>query len=246
MLLCHFIVIFPLSLSFSFLFIFCILQRSLDSDSPVSLGGETIGRPQSEESRGYKLQVSSGGVSPVSEPDSTTDALTLLADLALGASGESPALKTNSCHAGPPPRGLPPPEGLVVGGELILIISQEHSYSGTQGLTGGPHQPSPQNVVETSAPSGPQEPLRSTDPQGRNTNSIKEANQSPGNTVAPQYPVAERRKWGSKWTRGVSRAGKTISVTRQWKDQYDFGQDSKYTNEPLVKSVLRSLHGCVD
>ncbi|KAJ8373589.1 hypothetical protein SKAU_G00041690 [Synaphobranchus kaupii] len=187
---------------------------SLNSDSPTSQGSEMIGQPQSQELRPDGHQVCPGGVSPISQSESTSacqpaDALNLLADLALGSSGDktplnlSPALKTNP--------------------------------------SGAPHQLSPQSIVETSPQSGQQEPLQCTDPLGpESTNRPEATNQSPGNAHL-QYPNCSEQ--GSEWTRNVVQVGETIHVTRLWKDKYEFGQDSKYTNEPLVKAVLRALHG---
>lgn len=243
MLLCgSFYCYFP-SVSFSF------LTESLNSGSPASPASEKICQPQSQELRPDRFQVCPGGVSSSSEPDSTTDALTLLADLALGSGGDKtqtnhrPPLKNNPSSKGRRPAKAdlplrsPAPKGLVVGGEFVSVISQEHSYSGPGGMQGF------RGFVETSPLSDPQDPLECTDPLGQeNTNNPKATSQSPSN-MPPPCPVAGRR--GSERTRSVVRVGEKICVTRQWKDKYEFGQDSKYTNEPLVKSVMRALHGWV-
>lgn len=39
--------------------------------------------------------------------------------------------------------------------------------------------------------------------------------------------------------------GGAIQVTRQWKDNYDFNLDSKFTSDPKDKTIIRALHGYV-
>ncbi|XP_064174582.1 uncharacterized protein tasor2 isoform X3 [Anguilla rostrata] len=232
---------------------------SLNSDSPASQYCAAIGQSQEFKPDGHRVSpggVCSGGGSPVPEQGSTSagqpaDALTLLADLALSSSSDnsptdlSPALESDpSARDGSPakrplPLRSPAPEGLVVSGELISIISLEHNYSAPPscmlGSMGGPRQL--QSVADTSPPSAQPGPLGQD-----NTDQLNVTSRLPGNP-SPQCPAAERRKRGSKWARDIVQVGETIRVTRPWKDEYKFGHDSKYTNEPVVKAVMRALHG---
>ncbi|XP_071008924.1 uncharacterized protein [Oncorhynchus clarkii lewisi] len=36
---------------------------------------------------------------------------------------------------------------------------------------------------------------------------------------------------------------RSVQVTRLWKENYDFNSDSKFTNDPMDKTVIRALHG---
>jgi hypothetical protein len=38
---------------------------------------------------------------------------------------------------------------------------------------------------------------------------------------------------------------RSVQVTRLWKENYDFNSDSKFTNDPMDKTVIRALHGYV-
>ncbi|XP_071374167.1 uro-adherence factor A [Centroberyx affinis] len=53
--------------------------------------------------------------------------------------------------------------------------------------------------------------------------------------------MARRRKFRHSRT-FVDKDG-SIQVTRQWKENYDFNLDSKFTNDPKDKTVVRALHG---
>ncbi|KAJ8411252.1 hypothetical protein AAFF_G00172580 [Aldrovandia affinis] len=235
----------------------------LNSDTPFSHDSETIGQLQSQGLTPDGHQVGPGGVSRVSESGPTgacqpADALTLLADLALSA--QSFSLKANASVKERKrlvkrklPLRSPTSKGLVVSGEVILVISKEHSYSLPPscmllGLTGGPHQLSLQNVVETS-PSSQREPLQHTDKNGvtpvcQEKGSKQEMTNQPSPCDLPAWhPATEGHEWGSSCTRHVVQVGETIHVTRLWKDKYEFDHDSKYTSDPLDKSVLRALHG---
>ncbi|XP_036375790.1 uncharacterized protein tasor2 isoform X2 [Megalops cyprinoides] len=195
-----------------------------------------------------------------------SDALTLLADLALGGSGDetieklTPVLGTKLSGRGrrhPHRRKLPPKssesEGLVVSGELVLVISKEHSYSLPPsclllGLSGEPLQVSPPDSTETSLPSGQQGPPQHADkddaaPLCPEERSREEVTSLPPGSAPPKHSVSVRHKRGRSWFRRVVQAGETIRVTRLWKEKYEFNHDSKYTNDPLDKTVIRALHG---
>lgn len=131
----------------------------------ISSLGDRVGRRRiSVDGKASAESVSMGASLP-------SDALSLLADLALGSSNDkvlsnleakpgqeasgSPQsvlhalLRCPSTRFKVPPRS-PFPEGLLVTGELILEISKEHSYSQPTSLLSGLSGPSPQ----VSSPSG--------------------------------------------------------------------------------------------
>ncbi|KAG7454644.1 hypothetical protein MATL_G00261920 [Megalops atlanticus] len=195
-----------------------------------------------------------------------SDALTLLADLALGGGGDetieklTPGLETKLSGRGrrhPHRRKLPlkasASGGLVVSGELVLVISKEHSYSLPPsclllGLSGEPLQVSPPDSTESSLPSGQQGPPQHADkddaaPLCPEERGREEVTSLPPGSQPPKHSVSVRRKKGRGWFRRVVQAGETIRVTRLWKEKYEFSHDSKYTNDPLDKTVIRALHG---
>ncbi|KAJ8245295.1 hypothetical protein GJAV_G00269210 [Gymnothorax javanicus] len=227
----------------------------LKRDKLASRGSEPADRPQPQELRPGELQVCSGGESPVLEPDSTSacqpaDALTLLADLALGSSSGKPpknlhialirkfmARRRRPVNENLPPRS-PAPVGLVVSGQFIPLISEEHSYAASS--THGPPKHSLQGLVETFSQG---ERVQCSEPLGQETSNAPKVTNPSRRTAPPQHPVTERHKRGSRWTRSVVQVGEKICVTRPWKEKYEFGQDSRYNSEPAVKAVLRALHG---
>ncbi|XP_058841926.1 uncharacterized protein LOC117419802 isoform X2 [Acipenser ruthenus] len=220
-----------------------------------------------------------------------SDALNLLADLALGSStsGTTPALQSKEtsdvsknmntsacqenvsmtdkhvqshtvlvCEANLSPTSLDNcetlrqallnskfPQGLPVTEELILdVIVKEHSYS----------QPSSVLMDLTD-----QSPLASTNSgESGNVNEVALVGRVAPfiHQQQPFYDCQKSKKFSSfsqnmqesscvkaGLSRVVFEVNGIIKVTREWKDNYEFALDSKYSNDPLDKCVTRALHG---
>lgn len=202
-----------------------------------------------------------------------SDALNLLADLALSVNSDKMLPNLGEKHLGAktssspetvirllrnltPRSKLPPkspfPEGLVVTGDLILEISKEHSYSQPtsllSGLTGVCSQGQP--PVESHLSMKSDLLLKFPDL----TSSSGYHNKGGKNgwkflpPVSESTPTAVKAKvWSSLFLRCRSIIEKkgSIQVTRHWKENYDFKFDSKFTNDKLDKCVTRALHGYV-
>ncbi|XP_028823182.1 uncharacterized protein tasor2 [Denticeps clupeoides] len=177
------------------------------------------------------------------------DALNLLADLALSSNGDKvphgkcglkQAVRAKSCPdpesvlhvllkrpAGPArrPAKSPFPEGLVVAREWALVITKDHAYCQASSL------------LSAAPPSAGQECVTLLDPGG---DPVKRPGQCERRLDEPGCKDARRTRVR---VRHVVVKGDSVQVTRQWKEPYDFGFDSRFTNEPKEKTVGRALHG---
>ncbi|XP_034735523.1 uncharacterized protein tasor2 isoform X2 [Etheostoma cragini] len=213
---------------------------------------------------------------------SSTDALNLLADLALSASNDQvppqpdPALERKpetslkKCdltkdgttaeqesvlHAllrQPAARSMQPldspsPSHLMGGSELVGLVSKEHAYSLPPssslllGLPGTPFQVSPISGStrllhhhQTVYGDG----IRTLHP------SVSQTDRSEKNHRTPEYLKKHMvciRKFRHSRT-FVDKDG-SIQVTKQWKENYDFNLDSKFTNDSKDRTIIRALHG---
>uniref|UniRef100_A0A4W5PBX3 Uncharacterized protein n=1 Tax=Hucho hucho TaxID=62062 RepID=A0A4W5PBX3_9TELE len=200
------------------------------------------------------------GASAVSCPPA--DSLTLLTDLARSTSNDK-VLKQQSDPKAPefvlhallkhpsaarlklPPQS-PSPKGLVVGsGERVVLVSQEHSYSLPPsslllGLPGStlqvPISEGLQQHRKDIFADGTQR-LRAFLCQQKNQN-----RKEPG--LAPESlskGIGCRQKF-HRFRRFIEKDG-SVQVTRLWKENYNFNSDSKFTNDPKDKTVIRALHG---
>ncbi|XP_075945458.1 uncharacterized protein tasor2 isoform X2 [Anarhichas minor] len=213
---------------------------------------------------------------------SSTDALSLLADLALSASNDQvppqpdPALERktetslkncdlskdltspeqesvlHSLLRQPAARSMQPlestsPNPLVEGSEWVGLVSKEHAYSlppSSSLLLGLPGTPFPVSPL-----SGSTRLLRHH--QTMYGNGIKTLHTSVGqedsseqNHRTPEYlkkHMVRRRKFRQSRT-FVNKDG-SIQVTKQWKEDYDFNLDSKFTNDSKDRTIVRALHG---
>lgn len=215
--------------------------------------------------------ISSGGQSNKEEVavcvPAPSDALNLLADLALSVNSDEMLPKLGKKHHGArtssspqtvihllrdltPRLKSPFPEGLVVTGDFILEISKEHSYSQPTSLLSGltgicPQVQSPVGRVDShlSMKSDLLLKLPDLDSPGYYDKEGKN-----GLTLVPSPPAAVKAKvWSTLFlrTRTVTEKQGSIQVTRFWKENYDFKFDSKFTNDKLDKCVTRALHGYV-
>uniref|UniRef100_A0A3P8ZRQ2 DUF3715 domain-containing protein n=1 Tax=Esox lucius TaxID=8010 RepID=A0A3P8ZRQ2_ESOLU len=120
-----------------------------------------------------------------------------------------------------PPQSLSP-KGLVLGSwERVVLVSQEHSYSLPPsslllGLSGSFRQERDQNRKELG-----EEPKMGPESLSKG--------------------IARRQKF--RRLRQFLVKDDSVQVTRLWKENYDFSADSKFTNDPMDKTVIRALHG---
>uniref|UniRef100_A0A8C4NZD9 DUF3715 domain-containing protein n=1 Tax=Dicentrarchus labrax TaxID=13489 RepID=A0A8C4NZD9_DICLA len=207
---------------------------------------------------------------------SSTDALNLLADLALSASNDQvppqpePALEREpetslkKCDltltsaeqesvlhallrqpAARPiqPHESPSPSHLVGGSELVGLVSKEHAYSLPPssslllGLSGTPFQVSPLSGStrllhhhQTMYGDG----IKTLHP------CVDQEDGSEHNSRFKKHMVRLRKFRHSRTF--VNKDG-SIQVTRQWKENYDFNLDSKFTCDSKDKAIIRALHG---
>lgn len=210
-----------------------------------------------------------------------SDALNLLADLALSASYEQlpPAdlslerkaetnlkkcdlikdataeqksvLRTLGEPAAEPiqPVGSPSPSHLLEGSEIVSWISKEHAYSLPPSSSLRLDLPS--TSLQASLSSGSTSLLRH--PHLMHRDGIKLL-----------HPTVDQRDGGEdnrrtpenpqKHTTGFRRFGRSrtfvtkdrsLFVTKQWKESYDFSRDAKFTNDPKSTAIIRALHGYV-
>ncbi|CAL8360000.1 unnamed protein product [Lota lota] len=188
-----------------------------------------------------------------------SNALSLLADLALGDNQALPQLDPRSNvdnllsdgtkldnqlvlpsmlqqpADGPVlPSNSPSPEGILGSKDVIGLIAKEHDYSWST-ASQVPKTTSPAGTPEHSQNlSGPELPtLSSVPPEGPREHraSVEYMNKD---------AIRSRRFRRSRIF--VENDG-FLQVTRKWKGNYDFDLDSKFTNHPVEKTVCRGLHG---
>uniref|UniRef100_UPI003AAE60D2 uncharacterized protein tasor2 isoform X1 n=1 Tax=Centroberyx gerrardi TaxID=166262 RepID=UPI003AAE60D2 len=211
---------------------------------------------------------------------SSTDALTLLADLALSGSNNQvpqqpdPALERkldsslDMCDltkdvtsaeqesvlhallrqpAARPSLKSPSPKGLMGSNDVVVLISKEHAYSLPPssslllGLPGTSFQ-----VPPLSGSAGLQQHhqnMYGDEIQALHAIVCQEdkSGHKHGASAYLTKDMVRRRKFRHSRT-FVDKDG-SIQVTRQWKENYDFNLDSKFTNDPKDKTVVRALHG---
>uniref|UniRef100_A0A3B5A5S4 Uncharacterized LOC103371967 n=1 Tax=Stegastes partitus TaxID=144197 RepID=A0A3B5A5S4_9TELE len=213
---------------------------------------------------------------------SSTDALTLLADLALSASngqvppGPNPALERkldsslkmsdlkkelssseqeSVLHAllrQPAARSIqalesPSPSHLVGDSELVGLISKEHGYSlppSSSLLLGLPGTPF-QQVSPVSESTRLLHHHQTMCGDGTKTLHpfVGHEDRSKHNRT-PEYLkkyMTPRRKF--RYSRTFDNKEASVRVTRQWKENYDFSLDSKFTSDSKDKAIIRALHG---
>uniref|UniRef100_A0A3P8RZU5 Uncharacterized protein n=2 Tax=Amphiprion percula TaxID=161767 RepID=A0A3P8RZU5_AMPPE len=213
---------------------------------------------------------------------SSTDALNLLADLALSANNDqvlpqpSPALERKPetslkksdvikglssseqesvLHAllrQPAARSIqalesPSPSQLVGDSELVGLISKEHGYSLPPSssllldLPGTPFQ-----VCPVSGSTRLLHHQQTMNGDGIKTlhPSVGQEDRSDHNDRTPEYLkkyMVHRQKF--RYSRNFNNKEGSIQVTRQWKENYDFSLDSKFTCDSKDKAIIRALHG---
>ncbi|XP_031656892.1 uncharacterized protein LOC109867239 isoform X2 [Oncorhynchus kisutch] len=144
-----------------------------------------------------------------------------------------------------PPQS-PSPKGLVVGsGERVVLVSQEHSYSLPPsslllGLSG--------SIVQVPISEGLQQHRKDIFADGTQTLRAVLCQQKDQNRKEPGLAreslskgIGCRQKF-HRFRRFIEKDG-SVQVTRLWKENYNFNSDSKFTNDPKDKTVIRALHG---
>ncbi|KAM7414880.1 hypothetical protein PAMA_019612 [Pampus argenteus] len=209
-----------------------------------------------------------------------TDALNLLADLALGGSNDQVPPQPNPEPERKPESSLkkcgltkdvtiaeqksvlhallrqsaarpiqllqsPSPSHLVGGSELVSLISKEHDYSLPPssslllGLPGTPFQVSP---------------------LGGSTRLLQRQQTMYGNGIQTLHPSVGWKNGGKhmipeslkkhiqcrtkfRHPRTFVDKDGSLQVTRQWKENYDFSLDSKFSTDSKDRAIIRALHG---
>eukprot|EP00063_Salmo_salar_P006468 XP_013981303.1 PREDICTED: uncharacterized protein LOC106561663 isoform X2 [Salmo salar] len=144
-----------------------------------------------------------------------------------------------------PPQS-PSPKGLVVGsGERVVLVSQEHSYSLPPsslllGLSG--------SILQVSISEGLQQHRKDIFADGTQTLRAFLCQQKDQNRKEPGLApeslskgIGCRQKF-HRFRQFIEKDG-SVQVTRLWKENYNFNSDSKFTNDPKDKTVIRALHG---
>ncbi|XP_014003203.2 uncharacterized protein isoform X3 [Salmo salar] len=70
----------------------------------------------------------------------------------------------------------------------------------------------------------------------------KELGEEPGMAPESMMKGIGRRQKFRRLRRFIEKDS-SVQVTRLWKENYDFNSDSKFTNDPMDKTVIRALHG---
>ncbi|XP_077373836.1 uncharacterized protein tasor2 isoform X2 [Festucalex cinctus] len=221
--------------------------------------------PVKDRARDYSLRKKASTSNP------STDGLNLLADLALGATNEQGPSQSDQEFERQPQSGLrmsdqpkndtgagevsvvetllgeprltTSPNALMEGTELLPLLCKEHSYSLPQsasmpfGLPATPFQVSPLSgsaglLHREHAKCGVETPQAFDDLEDFHENKTC-------------LPSDLSRKWMNAFKRCrnfVCKDG-SIRVTRQWKDKYDFGRDSRFSSDPKDRTIMRALHG---
>ncbi|XP_077600754.1 uncharacterized protein LOC144215589 isoform X2 [Stigmatopora nigra] len=213
--------------------------------------------------RNYSLRKKTSGL------NTSTDALNLLADLALGANNELVSSQPVREVESQPQSGLKKRDGskdatcdnkesvlhvllgqpvttpsantLIDDAELNRLLCKEHSYSLHQyalipsGLPGTPFQVPPLSgstglVYRKHTGFGVQTLHASDD--------LEDENQNCG-------PSDHSGKWMNLFNRNRTLLcnNGSIQVTRQWKEKYDFDQDSRFACDSKDRTIIRALHG---
>ncbi|CAJ1056339.1 uncharacterized protein tasor2 [Xyrichtys novacula] len=212
----------------------------------------------------------------------STDALTLLADLALSANhdqvptqpdpalGRQPETSLKKCdltkdvtsvdqesvlHAllrQPAVRPIQPakspsPSHLVGDHELVDLVTKEHAYSLPPssslplGLPGTLSQVSP--VSDSTGLLHHQKTMCKGD-NGTLHPSIVQQDEGEPYRGTPEYlkkHTTHRKKF--RHSRTFAAKDKSVQVTKQWKEIYDFDLDSKFASDSKDKAIIRALHG---
>lgn len=212
---------------------------------------------------------------------SSTDALNLLADLALSASNDQVppqpnpelerkpesslkkcaltkdvtsaeqesvlhALLRKSTARPIQPLESPSPSHLVGGSELVGLVSKEHAYSLPPssslllGLPGTPFQVSPI--------SGSTRLLHRHQTKygiGFQTLHPSVGREDRGNMIPKSLKKHTVFRTKFRNYRTFDNKDGSLQVTRQWKENYDFNLDSKFSTDLKERSIVRALHGYV-
>lgn len=126
------------------------------------------------------------------------------------------------------------------GTEWARLLCQEHAYSLPlraslpPGLPGTPFQVSP-----LSGSTGLLQKPRAA-PGVETPNDLEELAENEDRQ--PSDRGRTRTTALNRYRSFVCRDG-SVRVTRQWKEKYDFGRDSRFSSDPKDRTVIRALHG---
>ena len=147
------------------------------------------------------------------------------------------------------PLESPSPSHLVGGSELVALVSKEHAYSLPPssplllGLPGTPFQVSPLSG-STRLLHHYQQLYGDGNPTLRPT--VCQEDWVEPNHRTPEYMKKHRvRRRKFRHSRTFVNKDESVQVTRQWKENYDFNRDSKFSCDSKERAIIRALHGYV-
>lgn len=132
-----------------------------------------------------------------------------------------------------------PPVQNLRDGQLVGLITKEHAYS---------MHPSTSLLLAFSTMPLQVNPLsgctRLLDRhQTRNLALDQEDKSNPQTPECTEIQTLESKRFRHSRTFAINDG--SVQVTKRWKRSYDFGRDSKFSNEPRCRTVCRALHGYV-
>lgn len=122
-------------------------------------------------------------------------------------------------------------------GELAVFITKEHAYSmhpSTSlllGFSSIPFQVSPLSGCTKLLDRHPTQNLALNQED-------KSDHQAP---ECPEFQIPKRKRFRHSRTFAIKDG--SVQVTKRWKRNYDFGLDSRFSNDPLCRTICRALHG---
>lgn len=122
-------------------------------------------------------------------------------------------------------------------GQLAGLITKEHAYS---------MHPSTSLLLDFSTMPFQIYPLSGGTRllhrhQTQNLALDQEDKSSPQTPECTEIRTEESKRW--RHSRSVAVKDGAVQVTKRWRRSYDFGRDSKFSNEPRCRTVCRALHG---
>ncbi|XP_057692215.1 uncharacterized protein tasor2 [Corythoichthys intestinalis] len=213
--------------------------------------------------RNYSVRKKTAALNP------STDALTLLADLALGGNNELVSSQPDRKVESQPQSGLrksdcskdvtcdakvsvlhallgqpvtrPSPNALIEGDELVRLLCKEHAYSLPQ-----------YTLIPSGLPGTPFQvsPLSgSTGLRYRHHTTFGLQTPHASDNLEDENKICGPSDHSRKWmylfnhNRSFVCNHGSVQVTRQWKEKYDFDRDSRFASDSKDRTIIRALHG---
>ncbi|XP_068168315.1 protein TASOR 2 isoform X2 [Antennarius striatus] len=146
------------------------------------------------------------------------------------------------------PLESPSPSGLLGGSELVAVMSKEHAYSLPPSssllldLLGTSFQVSP---LSGSTKLLHHHPTAQEDGVRTLHHTVCQEDRRHYNIKAPEKDLKKHTACTRKLRRSRSFVAKdgSVQVTKQWKENYDFNLDSRFSSDSMSRTTIRALHG---